>query len=291
MSAQHRFIAVHHQRWPVCAQCRVLGVSASGFYKWRRRGVSKRGAANAELAAAVQRIYDEHGGRYGSPRIHAELRAAAAHCSENRVARLMRQLGLQGKRLRRRWRNNLQAGTRVADQLQRQFAPGGQAALVADITGLRTREGRLYLAVVLCLRTRRVLGWSMSRDEHGALPLEALRSALARYPIHPGTLHHSDGGGHYTSGALALLLGQQQLTASMSRPRNCYDNAVAESFFATLKRELGGLRPWATRCAAQAAVQEYLDGYFNSCRRHSTLGHLTPDAYAVLLTASIPPVD
>lgn len=288
---KYAFIADRTQHWPVRAQCRVLGVAASGYYKWGQAEVSDRAAANAELAQAVHRIYDQHNGRYGSPRVHAELRGAGHVCSVNRVARLMRRLGLHGRRLRRRWGPRPPAGRgRYPDHLQRQFAPGGKQALVADMTGLRTAEGWLYLAVVLCLRTRRVLGWSASAAEHGALPLEALRQALSRQAIAPGTLHHSDGGGHYVSAALAHLLAQHQLTPSMSRPRNCYDNAVVESFFAALKRELAGPRVFATRQEAHTALSSYLDGYYNSQRRHSTIGQVTPDAYAVLLTAATSPV-
>lgn len=290
----YSFIAAHAGRWPLRQQCRVLQTAASGYYAWQRRRPSRRALANAQLAVEIRRVCGEHKGRYGSPRVCRQLRAEQIACSRGRVARLMRQLGLRG-RTARSFVQTTQPGGRYCpaqNELQRDFQPGGREALAADITALRTEEGWLYLAVVLSVQTRRVLGWSTHEQLHGALGSAALRMALARHSIPRGTLHHSDRGGQYTSGAFQRLLRQYGLRASMSRPGNCYDNAVAESFFATLKRELGETQEYkfANRQAAQQAVYEFIEGYYNSRRMHERLGYLSPEAYAKLLPASISPV-
>lgn len=278
--------------WPVAVQCRVLAVSASGYYRWRGRRPGRRACAGLQLAGQIRAVHAASRGLYGSPRVHRQLRAAGTACSRGRVERLMRGLGLQGRSPRRFVVTTLAGGAyRAADnRLARRFTPGGVPALVSDITALETGEGWLYLAVTLCLRTRRVLGWSMGEQLHGALGLEALRMALLRCPQPAGALHHSDRGGQYVSGSFQALLGRHGLVASMSRPGNCWDNAVAESFFATLKRELGQARRIATRSLARQLVFDYIETFYNRRRLHSSLGYATPEAYAKLITDAIPPV-
>ena len=280
------FIWAHRTVWPVRVQCRVLGVSPAGYYAWAGRGTSARAQDNARLLARIHAVHLASRGRYGSPRVHAQLRLEGWRCSRGRVERLMRAAGLQGRRPRD-FVLTTQAGGAYApapDLLRRRFAPAGVPALVADITALPTAEGWVYLAVVLCLRTRRVLGFSMSARLHGGLGLEALRMALGRSPQPPGTLHHSDRGGQYVSHAFRALLKQHGLNASMSRKGDCWDNAVAESFFASLKRELAQPRQPATRQEAMAAVFEYIEVFYNRRRLHSSIGYQTPEAYAKLIT-------
>jgi transposase InsO family protein len=279
------FIAAHAQQWPVALQCRVLAVSASGYYAWRRPRPGRRAADEAALLEQLRAAYVASRRTYGSPRLHRELRRQGVVCSRGRVERLMRRHGLAGCRPRR-FVVTTQSGGAYApaeNLLARRFAPGAVGALVADITYLPTDEGYLYLAVVLCLRTRRVLGWSMHERLHGGLGLDALRMALERCPPPPGTLHHSDRGGQYVSHAFQALLRQHGLVASMSRPANCYDNAVAESFFATLKRELAQAKRPATRSAARQLVFDYIEGFYNRRRLHSSLGYATPEAFATLI--------
>jgi transposase InsO family protein len=286
------FIAAHAACWPVARQCRALGVSPSGYYRWRSAQPGARSRANAGLADQIRSVHGASRGLYGSPRVHAALRAAGTLCSRGRVERLMRKLGLRGRTPRRFVVTTLAGGAYQAadNRLARRFAPGQVSALVSDITALETGEGWLYVAVTLCLRTRQVLGWSMGEQLHGALGLEALRMALLRCAQPAGTLHHSDRGGQYVSCSFQALLGQHGLVASMSRRGNCWDNAVAESFFATLKRELGQARRIATRSLARQLVFDYIEGFYNRRRLHSSLGYATPEAYAKLISDAIPPV-
>lgn len=282
---KYAFIAQHASRWPIARLCVQLGVAASGYYAWRKRPPSARRRANELLLTRIREVHAGSRKTYGSPRVHAALKAANVSCSLGRVERLMRE-----NELRAKTRGGFTTTTRpggaycpAGNVLDRRFAAGAVAALVADITYLPTAEGFLYLAVVLCLRTRRVLGWSMHERLHGGLGQAALQMALARTPQAPGTLHHSDRGGQYVSHAFAALLRRHDLAASMSRAGDCYDNAVAESFFATLKRELGPGHPFASRQTARAMVFDYIEVFYNRRRLHSTLGYVTPEAYAKLV--------
>ncbi len=204
----------------------------------------------------------------------------------------MHSAGIQGCRPRRFVLTTQPGGAYApsANQLARRFAPAGVWALVADITALPTAQGFLYLAVVLSLRSRRVLGFSMSARLDGALGLDALRMAQSRCPQPAGTLHHSDRGAQYVGHAFAALLAQHGLVASMSRKGDCWDNAVAESFFASLKRELAQPRPPATRQAARALVFEYIEVFYNRRRLHSSLGMHTPEEYEKLIADTTPRV-
>jgi len=279
-------IRVHRLEFPVVLMCRVLEVSRSGFYAAERRAASSRAAENQSLRMIIGAIHETSRGTYGSPRIHRELRATGRPCGRNRVARLMRESGLRAK-TKRRYRpltTNSKHEYGIADNvLRRRFGikeTGGiNRAWCGDITYVRTGEGWLYLAVLLDLGSRMVVGWAMRDSLDADLSVEALRMALARRHPGKGLLHHSDRGVQYAALDYRELLAAHKLTASMSRRANCYDNAVAESFFATLRWELLDRREWPTRAAARSAIFEYIEVWYNRQRRHSTLDYLSPWQY------------
>ena len=275
---------------PVRLLCRVLGVSPSGFYaaEHQRQGhrpLSARARANQRLLVAIRGIHGTSHARYGAPRVQAELQAQGHRCGRHRVARLMRHAGLCGI-TPRRFRVTTQSGHRepvAANVLARRFAPTTYTerdrAWVADLTYLATGEGWLYLAVVLDLASRRVLGWCADRGLQQSLTLRALDRALVLRQPGPGVLHHSDRGVQYASAAYQQRLRDRGMIPSMSRVGDCWDNAVAESFFATLKRELVTRTRWTTRAEAQQALTRFIDHWYNHQRRHSALGYLSPVAY------------
>ena len=270
--------------------CRVLGVAPSGFYTAQReaRGaqpLSPRRRADQRLLVAIRAAHRASHARYGAPRIHAELCAQGHACGHNRVARLMRvaQVRAWAPRAFRVTTQSRHGEPIAPNVVARRFAPSvvgeRDRAWVADITYLSTREGWLYLAVVLDLASRRVIGWCADRTLEHTLALRALdRALLFRQPA-PGVLHHSDRGVQYASAAYRARLAAHGVVPSMSGVGNCWDNAVAESFFATLKRELGSDGPWATRADAHRALTRYIDGWYNLQRRHSTLGYRSPVDY------------
>ena len=275
--------------------CRVLEVSRSGFYAAERRAPSLRAAENQSLQMIIGAIHETSRGTYGSPRIHRELRATGRPYGRNRIARLMRESGLRAK-AKRRYRpltTNSKHEYGIAENvLRRRFGvkeTGGiNRAWCGDITYIRTGEGWLYLAVLLDLGSRMVVGWAM-RDSLGAdLSVEALRMALARRSPEKGLLHHSDRGVQYAALDYRELLAAHQMTSSMSRRANCYDNAVAESFFATLRWELLDRHQWPTRALARSAIFEYIEIWYNRQRRHSALDYLSPWQYErrILSTAA-----
>jgi putative transposase len=280
-------IARHRGEYPVRLMCRVLQVSRTGYYAWCRRPPSARSRANLALLTAIRVVHRQSRARYGSPRITRELQAQGHRCSEPRVARLMRQAGVQAKR-RRRCRLTTDSRHRepiAPNRVQRQFAVAAIPALdriwASDITYVPTQEGWLYLAVVLDLASRRVIGWAMRHTLERGLTLEALRMALAqRQPGH-GVLQHSDRGSQYACREYQALLAAAGMTCSMSRKGDCYDNAVVESFFATLKTELVADATWATREVARTALFEYIETWYNRARRHSSLGYRSPVQYEV----------
>lgn len=277
-------IARHRGEFPVRLMCRVLDVTASGFYAWRKRSPSERQLADEVLMARVRIAYAESDRRYGAPRIHRELRAQGIRVAKKRVARLMQNDGLAVRRRRRfvRTTDSTHADPIAPNLLQRQFAPEQFAvnrAWVSDITYVPTREGWLYLAVVLDLASRRCVGWAMRDTLEGELAVSALQMALrARQPA-PGLIHHSDRGRHYAAAPYRALLAQHQALASMSRRGDCWDNAVAESFFATLELELIDRHTWATRAEARRAIFQFIETWYNARRRHSTLGYVSPSEY------------
>jgi transposase InsO family protein len=277
------FIDRHRQQHRITTLCRVLDVSTTGYYAWRRRAMSGRAAANARLLIEIRAIHRESRGTYGSPRMHAELEARGIPCSENRVARLMQRHAVRAKTRRRRFRCTTDSRHAFAvepNRLARRFAVAQIAstdvAWAGDISLVWTAEGWLYLAVLLDLRSRRVIGWAMQATIDRSLTLQALRMALAQR--HPGqhTLHHSDRGSQYACGDYRRLLKQYSIRCSMSRKGDCWDNAVVESFFASLKSELVDDVHWESRSQAGAAIAAYIEGWGNRRRRHSTLGYLSP---------------
>jgi transposase InsO family protein len=265
--------------------CRVLAVSKAGYYAWRDRAPSARARADRQLAAEIRAVHRRSRATYGSPRVHAELRAQGVRVSEKRVARVMRAEGVRAKRRRRfRVTTDSRHGEPVAPNvLDRRFAVAQVAApdrvWAGDITYVATREGWLYLAVVLDLASRRVIGWSMRHTLERGLTLDALAMALAQRRPAAGVLHHSDRGSQYACGEYRGLLAQHRMRCSMSRKGDCWDNAVVESFFATLKAELVDGAEWPTREAARAALFEYVEVWYNRQRRHSSLGYLSPLQY------------
>jgi putative transposase len=275
--SRFRFIAAEKARYPVVRLCRVLGVSASGFYAWVQREPSARTVANAALTERIRAAHTRSRGTYGSPRVHAELREAGP-VGRKRVARLMREAGVVGCRPRGFRRTTVADSTaRTDDLVQRDFRPADLDRLwVSDITYVRTDEGWLYLATILDACSRRVVGWSLADHLRTELALDALAMALDRRRPAPGLIHHSDRGTQYLAQAYAARLADRHARQSVGCPGTCWDNAVAESFFATLKTELLHRQRWATRQQARTAIFEYIEAFYNRRRRHSTLGYLSP---------------
>lgn len=274
-------IAQHRAEYPLRLMCRVLEVSPAGFYAWQRRAPSARQRQDTQLRVQIAASHRRSRRRYGSPRILRDLREAGTRVSRRRVARLMREADLVGVPARRfRVTTHSDPAQAVApNRLARQFAVAQPNRVWAtDVTYLWTEEGWLYLAVLLDLASRRVVGWALAPRLDRHLVASALAQALGRRAPGPGLLHHSDRGSVYASADYQARLTARGIVCSMSRRGNCWDNAVVESFFATCKRELVQREHWATRADAQVAVAEYLTWY-NQDRRHSTLGHRSPAAY------------
>jgi len=276
-----QFVAAEKAEYGVALVCRCVAVSSAGFYAWRRRRPSDRDEADRRLAVEIAAAHAESRRTYGSPRIHEELQAQGHRVSRKRVARLMRAQGLRGRRRCRQPRTtDSQHPWPVADNvLNRAFDVATPNTVWAgDITYLATREGWVYLAVLMDLWSRRVVGYAMSDEPTRGVVLEALRHALDRRPSRSGLTHHSDRGSQYASHDYRARLGAEGIACSMSRRGNCWDNAVVESFFGTLKTELAETS-WPTRAAAVAAVADYIDVFYNRQRRHSSLGYISPVAF------------
>ena len=276
------FIEVEKARFPVAMMCRVLEVSRAGFYAWRTRPAAIRVRDDQRLAVEIASIHAESHRRYGSPRVHAELRGRGKNIGRKRVAKLMRKQGLRA-RGKRRFRTTTDAAHEfpvARNVLKRQFeVKAPNTTWVTDITYIWTHDGWLYLAVILDLFSRRVVGWSMSERITRKLALSALNMALRHRQPPRGLIHHSDRGSQYASGDYRRALATNGIVCSMSRRGDCWDNAVAESFFSTIKLELVYENDWATRTAARAAIFEYLEVFYNGERRHSSLGYLSPVAF------------
>jgi transposase InsO family protein len=262
--------------------CGAVEVSRSGYYAWRRSLESERTRANRTLLEEIREIHDGSRGVYGAPRVHDELRVRGRRCGRHRVARLMRRAGLRA-RAKRRFRVTTHSAHRhpTAPNLlaQRFRAERANRTWVADITYIPTRESWLYLAVVIDLFSRRVVGWATSGTMTRALVVDALQVALGRRRVSAGLLHHSDRGSQYASNEYQLLLAREGFVCSMSGRGNCYDNAVAESFFHTLKTELVHHHRYETRAQAHASLFEYIEGFYNRKRKHSSLGYKSPSEY------------
>ena len=276
-----RLIQDHRGVWPVRVMCGALSVSPSGYYAWRSRPESPRKIANRGLLGDIRRVHDCHRGRYGAPRIHAALRAEGQAVSRGRIERVMRQHGIWA-RAPRRYRvcttdsnhslpvaPNLLDQTFVADRPDRVW--------LADITYIPTREGWLYLAVILDLFTRKVVGWAMRDHMRAELTIAALIMAIQRRRPGPGLIHHSDRGSQYAAGAYQDILLAATIVPSMSRKGNCWDNAPMESFFGTLKTELVHQCEYPDRDAARRDLFAYIEGYYNRQRIHSAIGYITPE--------------
>jgi putative transposase len=276
--SRYRFIAAEKAQHSVAQLCRVLQVASSGYYAWRHRRPSRRAQANLTLIQQIRAIHDRSRCTYGAPRIHAELRARKQHISRKRVARLMRQAGLVG-RPPRRFRRTTVADPKVQaeDLVQRNFtASAPDQKWFGDITYIRTWEGWLYLAVILDAYSRRVVGWAMADHLRTELATAALSMALTTRRPKPGLIQHTDRGVQYTSAAYGELLAAHRVRQSVGRPGTCWDNSVAESFFATLKTELIYRHVWPTRRQAELAVFGFIAGWYNHHRRHSALGYSSP---------------
>ena len=273
------FISAQKAFAPISVLCKVLEVSRSGFYAWIERGCSSRSAADEKLSVHIVAAFNVGRGAYGSPRVHEELKAAGFDVSRKRVARLMAELGLEGRRKRRfKATTDSKRDMPIAENiLDRKFeVDAPDVAWVTDITYVWTAEGWLYLAAILDLFSRRVVGFAMSQHIDRALVLEALRVAVGRRVPNAGLTHHSDRGSQYASGDYQDALDELGVVCSMSRKGNCWDNAVAESFFATLKTECVYTRRFATRAEARETIFEYIEVFYNGRRRHSTIGYVSP---------------
>lgn len=270
----------------VSLMCRVLEVSRSGFYASRTREPSERDREDARLRLHVRAVYRKSRQTYGSPRVHAELRAEGIRCGRKRVERLMREDELQA-RVRKRWRGSTtdssHAYATALNLVDRRFDVEEIASVdrvwAGDITYLPTRQGWLYLAVVLDLKSRMVVGWSMQETLRAGLATDALGMALGRRQPRAGLIHHSDRGVQYASSAYRDLLSEHAIACSMSGKGDCWDNAVAESFFATLEWELIERSDWHTHAEARRAIFEYIECWYNRQRRHSSLGYTSPAEY------------
>jgi putative transposase len=278
----YRLIEAEKASYPVSLLCRVLKVSRSGYYDWKDRPLSKRDQENAALTEQVVEIHERSRGTYGYPRVHAELKALGVRCSRKRIARLMRKAGLQGcirGRRKRTTHRDLYA-TPAPDLLKRNFAAAAPNKIwTADITYINTWEGFLYLAFILDIYSRRVVGWSMATHLRTELVVDALQMALLRRNPDVGLIHHTDRGVQYTALSFGKRLEEAGIVASMGRVGSALDNAISESFVASLKCELLHEHRFLDREAARTAVFDYIEGFYNRVRRHSSLGYLSPSEY------------
>jgi putative transposase len=273
-----RFIDAERACLPVALLCRMLGVSRSGYYAWRSRSPSKRSREDATLTAKIHEIHRRSRETYGSPRIHAELRALGTRCGRKRVARLMRQAGLRGC-MRGKRRGTTRRGKRAPaeDLVKRNFAATEVDRIwVADLTYVATQEGFLYLAFILDAHSRRIVGWSMENHLRTELVVDALQMAVWRRKPAPGLIHHSDQGVQYTSLSFGERLREVGITPSVGRTGSALDNAMAESFVSTLKAELVSRLEFPSRQAAKTAIFDYLETFYNTRRLHSALGYRSP---------------
>lgn len=280
-----RLIEAERAQHPVSLLCGVLGVTTAGYYAWRRREPSRRVLEDERLSRLIVRIFEQSEQTYGAPRIHAELADDyRLRVGKKRVARLMRQLGLEGvsRRGKRRYKTTIPAKETPAapDLVRRRFQAAGPNKLwVADITYVATWEGYLFLACVIDAWSRRIVGWSMRDDLKADLVVDALGMALTRRRPQPGLVHHSDRGSQYTSLAFGKTMQDAEILPSMDRRGDAFDNAVAESFFATLETELLDRRTSKSRDQARLALFRWIESFYNTRRRHSALGYLSPDNY------------
>ena len=275
-----RFVEDRRTDYPVTIMCGVLGVSPAGYYAWRARPESQRSIANRELVNDIKRVHRDACGRYGSPCIHAELRAQGRGASRGRIERLMRFHGIRAimaRPKRVRTTDSRHDFPIAPNLLERNFIANAPNQMwLADITYVETDQGWLYLATIMDLYSRRIVGWAMADHLRAGLPLAALAMAIASQRPSPGLIHHSDRGVQYASAEYRKTLQSVGFRASMSRRADCYDNAPMESFFHTLKTELVHHQQYATRDEASRDIFAYIEGFYNRTRRHSAIGYLSP---------------
>lgn len=284
---RYQFIEDQRAEYPVTLLCRVMQVARSGYYAWRKRPLSPRKVADMVLLQHIQDIFEEGRQTYGSERIQAILAEQGLRCGRERVARLMREADLRpktGRRFKPVTTDSNHNRPVAPNRLNQDFtAAGPDQKWVTDITYVPTAEGWLYLAVVLDLYSRRIVGWAMSPSLHRQLVIDAVQMALgARNPA-PGLLHHSDRGSQYASAEYQAILTEADMISSMSRKGHCYDNAPVESFFGTLKTELIFHRQYASRAEARADIFEYIEVFYNRIRRHSALDYKSPASYEAIV--------
>ena len=273
------FIRAHQEEFRIRSMCRVLAVSHSGYYAWRDRSLSRRAQSNRELVVEIGRVHAAARGVYGALKTWQQLRVQGIRCGQHRVARLRRLHGIQATRRRRfKVTTPSRRGQWIApDLVHRRFAtPAPNRVWVGDVTCVATREGWLYVAVLIDLYSRKVVGWSMSDRINQTLVLRALHMAIVTRQPAPGLIHHTDRGAIYTAQEYRTLLAAHGMAASMGRTGDCYDNAVAESFFSTVKNELTIEQRYASRRDAQTALFEYIEVFYNRQRIHQTLGYRSP---------------
>lgn len=292
--SRFQFVAAEKVNYSVVRLCRVLEVSTSGFYAWQRHQASHRARVDAALSERIRSVHANSHCTYGAPRVHAELRAAGTSVGKKRVARLMRIAGLAGRRPKRFRRTTISSTDTTAqplDLVRRDFNPSAPNRVwLSDITYVRTWEGWLYLAVILDAFSRRVVGWALADHLRTELATDALQMALVSRRPGVGLIHHSDRGGQYLSATYTGILAQHSARSSAGKPGTCFDNAAAESFFATLKKELLHRATWPTRQHARTAIFAYIESFYNRQRRHSTLDYRSPadfeaDHFAATLAA------
>jgi putative transposase len=278
-------MARHLGEYRVRLMCEVLDVSPSGFYAWRKRPPSERALADERLLLQIRLSHEQSDGTYGAPRVHRDLKDVGLPVGKKRVARLMREDDLVGRAPRRRGvatTDSAHDEPIAPNRLDRQFDVNGvqlNRVWVSDITYIPTQEGWLYLATVLDLASRRCVGWAMRETLDADLAVSALEMAIARRRPEPGLIHHSDRGVQYACADYRAVLTKHEMLASMSRKGNCWDNAVAESFFSTLELELIDRHRWKTRDEARRAIFRYIETWYNQRRRHSTLDYVSPAVY------------
>lgn len=288
--SRFRFIDAEKARFPVSLLCETVGVSKSGYYAWKGRPPSKRSREDAALTARIVEVHERSRETYGYPRVHAELRALGERCGRRRVARLMRKAGLRGcmRGKKKRTTRRDPRAVPAPDLVNRNFAATAPDRLwTADITYLPTDEGFLHLAFVLDVYSRRIVGWTMASHLRAELVVGALEMAVWRRKPAAGLVHHSDRGTQYTALSFGKRLEEAGIVPSMGRTGSALDNAVSESFVATLKCELVHLRRFPSREAARSAVFEYLEAFYNRRRLHSSLGYVSPESYEALQSKEV----